>query len=104
MARQLIATDVIAVQLQHIGRCAPPNYLLPLVSCCFQILESGCDNSSRGKADLVIAPKVGGLEWNALGRGPEMIEASEAAALDTALPRFRNGLPRAVPLPHIASN
>jgi len=82
LARQLIAADVIAVHLPHSGRRTPPNNLLPVVSCCFQILESGCDNSLRGKADLVIAPKVGGLEWNALGRGPEMIEASEAAALD----------------------
>jgi len=54
--------------------------MLQVVSRCFQILQSQFENSWRTESDLVIAPEIGGIEWNAFDRGPELVQAGEAAA------------------------
>jgi len=80
LAHQLGATHVISVPLPPANPCAAPNNMFQVVSRCFQILQSRFENAWRSETDLVIAPDVRGLDWNAFGRGPELVQAGEAAA------------------------
>lgn len=80
LARQLGATHVISVSLPPATPCAEPNNMFQVVTRCFQILQSRIENSWRCETDLVIAPDVRGVDWNAFGRGPELVQAGEAAA------------------------
>lgn len=79
LARQLGATHVIAVHLPQTGPSPAPNNLLQVVSRCFQILQSRCDETWRSETDLVIAPDVHGIDWNGFDRASELVEAGEAA-------------------------
>jgi len=88
LARQLGATHVISVPLPVGGPKAEPSNMLQVVNRCFQILQSRLENSWRSETDLVIAPDVSGVEWNAFGRGPELVEAGEAAAW-ASLPKIQ---------------
>jgi NTE family protein len=80
LARQLGATHVISVALPPAPPCAPPHNMLQVVSRCFQILQSRFETSWRSESNLVIAPEVAGIEWNAFDRGQELVEAGEVAA------------------------
>jgi NTE family protein len=79
LARQLGATHVISVSLPPAAPCASPQNMLQVVSRCFQILQSRFESSWRSESNLVIAPEIGGIEWNAFDRGPELVQAGEAA-------------------------
>ena len=81
LCRQLGATHVISVQLPARASGGQPTNLIEVVYRCFQILQSTSERGWRNETDLVIAPDVGGVEWNGFGRGRELIEAGEAAAL-----------------------
>jgi len=91
LARQLGATHVISVPLPPANPCAAPNNMFQVVSRCFQILQSRIENSWRRETDLVIAPDVHGIDWNAFGRGPELVQAGEAAA-QASVPEIREWL------------
>ena len=80
LARQLGATHVISVSLPPAAPCAAPQNMLQVVSRCFQILQSRFESSWRSESNLVIAPEIRGIEWNAFDRGPELVQAGEAAA------------------------
>ena len=88
LARQLGATHVISVSLPPATPCAEPNNMFQVVSRCFQILQSRIENTWRSETDLVLAPDVRGVDWNAFGRGPELVQAGEAAAL-ASVPKIR---------------
>jgi NTE family protein len=88
LARQLGATHVISVPLPAAAPGALPSNALQVVNRCFQILQSRCEDSWRSETDLVIAPDVRGVDWHAFDRGPQLIEAGEAAAW-AALPKIR---------------
>jgi NTE family protein len=94
LARQLGATHVISVHLPAPSPDVQPRNLFQVVNRCFQILQSRSEDHWRRESDLVLAPDVGGLDWNAFGRGPQLIEAGETAAR-TALPEIRQWLARA---------
>jgi NTE family protein len=96
LARQLGATHVISVHLPAAAPSASPSNMLQVVGRCFQILQSRVDHSWRDETDLVIAPDVRGVDWNAFGRGPELVEAGEAAAI-ASLPRIHEWFSRAQP-------
>jgi len=96
LARQLGATHVISVQLPAGGPHAKPGNLFQVVHRCFQILQSTSEHGWRSESDLVIAPDVRGVDWDAFGRGSELIEAGEAAAL-AALPKIQDWFPDAQP-------
>lgn len=81
LARRLGATHVISVPLPAAVPDALPGNMLQVVSRCFQILQSRCDSEWRGETDLVIAPDVRGVDWNAFDSGPQLIHAGEVAAL-----------------------
>ena len=80
LARQLGATHVISVYLPSPDHGAEPRNMFHVVNRCFQILQSRAEGNWRSKTDLVIVPDVGGTEWDALGRGAQLIEAGKAAA------------------------
>jgi NTE family protein len=91
LARRLGATHVISVALPAGDPGALPSNMFQVVSRCFQILQSRSDDSWRGESDLVIAPDVRGVEWHAFGRGQQLIQAGEAAAL-ASLPMIHEWL------------
>jgi len=85
LARQLGATHVISVYLP-----APqiePRNVFDIVNRCFQIMQRRSEDRWRSESDLVIAPDVRGMDWNAFGQGSRLIEAGEAAAR-AALPEI----------------
>jgi len=51
-------------------------------------LHSQSEDHWRGETDLVIAPDVQAMDWNAFEQGPWLIRAGEAAA-QAALPRIQ---------------
>lgn len=88
LARQLGATHVISVTLPAAVPSALPNNMFQVVNRCFQILQGRFESSWRSETDLEIAPEVRGVDWNAFGRGPQLVHAGEAAAL-ARLPRIQ---------------
>jgi hypothetical protein len=62
--------------------------MFQVVSRCFQILQSRFESTWRSETIVVIAPDVRGVNWNAFGRGPELVQAGEAAAL-AVVPEIR---------------
>ena len=64
LARQLGATHVISVYLPAPSSGAQPRNVFQVVNRCFQILQSQAEGNWRGDTDLVIAPDVGGTEWD----------------------------------------
>ena len=80
LARQLGATHVIAVYLPAPASSAQPRNMFHVVNRCFQILQSRSEDHWRNETDLVIAPDVGGTDWNAFVQGPQLIDAGQAAA------------------------
>ena len=93
LARQLGATHVISVYLPAPSSGAQPRNVFHVVNRCFQILQSQAEANWRRETDLVIAPDVGGTEWDGFGHGAQLIEAGEAAAL-AALPDIQRWLLR----------
>jgi len=88
LARQLGATHVISVPLPAADPRALPSNMFQVVNRCLRMLQSRVEDSWRRETDLVIAPDVRGVDWHAFGRGPQLLEAGEAAAL-AALPKIR---------------
>jgi hypothetical protein len=62
--------------------------MFKVVNRCLRILQSRFEDGWRSETDLLIAPDVRGVDWRAFGRGPQLIEAGEAAAL-AALPEIQ---------------
>ena len=90
------ASHVISVYPPAPGPEAQPRNLFEVVNRCFQILQTSCEENWRRESDLVIAPDVGGINWDAFGRGAQLIDAGEAAAL-AALPEIQKWFPRGQP-------
>jgi NTE family protein len=88
LARQLGATHVISVYLPAPAPDGHPRNVFQVVNRCFQFLQSRSENLWRNETDLVIAPDVRGMDWNAFGHGPQLLEAGEAAAR-AALPEIQ---------------
>jgi len=88
LCRQLGATHVISVQLPASPAGKQPSNMLGVIYRCFQILQSTSEHGWRDETDLVIAPKVGAVEWNGFTRSRELVEAGEAAAL-SAIPKIQ---------------
>jgi NTE family protein len=88
LARQLGATHVISIYLPAAGPSAQPRNVFQVVNRCFQILQGRAEDNWRSESDLVIAPDVGGIAWDAFGHGPRLIEAGEVAAA-AAVPKIQ---------------
>lgn len=96
LARQLGATHVIGVHLPVRGPSAHPRNMFQVVNRCFQIMQSRSEDGWRKETNLVIAPDVRGVDWDAFGLGPRLLAAGEAAALE-ALPVIQEWLGGARP-------
>lgn len=88
LARELGSTHVISVSLPPAVPRAAPNNMSQVVSRCFRILQGRFENRWRSESDLAIAPSVGGIDWNVFSRGPELVQAGEAAA-QASTPKIR---------------
>ena len=93
LARELGATHVISVYLPAPNPEVEPRNVFQVVNRCFQILQRRSEDPWRNETDLVIAPNVSGIDWNAFGKGPLLIEAGEAAAR-AALPAIQEWFAR----------
>lgn len=80
LARQLGATRVISVYLPAPGPEVEPRNVFQVVNRCFQILQQQSEDHWRRETDLLIAPDVHAMDWNAFAQAPQLIEAGEAAA------------------------
>jgi NTE family protein len=106
LARQLGATHVVSVMLPAPTRDGLLGRLFGLVKRRFQRRHGRSNGVYQQESDLVIAPRVGKVEWHAFGRGQMMVNAGEEAAL-AALPTIQEWLgeaqpasdPNAVPAP-----
>ncbi len=98
LAQLLGATHVISVHLPAHGPGVVPSNVFQVVNRCFQIMQCRTEESWRADSDLVISPDVRGIEWDAFGCGPRLLEAGEAAAL-AALPEIRKWFPALETLP-----
>jgi NTE family protein len=96
LVRQLGATHVISVYLPAPGPEAQLRNVFQVVNRCFQILQSRSEENWRSESDLVIAPDVGGIQWDGFGRGAQLVEAGEAAAA-AALPKIQKWFAHAQP-------
>jgi NTE family protein len=93
LARTLGATHVISVYLPAPSPEVEPRNVFQVVNRCFQILQARSEDHWRSETDLVIAPDVRSMDWNAFGQGPRLIEAGEAAAR-AALPEIQQWFDR----------
>jgi NTE family protein len=91
LARQLGATHVISVHLPAPASVSPVN-VFQVINRCFQIQQTHMEETWRRDSDLVIAPELGGVEWDGFQCGPALIQAGEAAA-EAALPAIRKWWP-----------
>jgi NTE family protein len=87
LARSLRATHVISVRLPAGAPTSEPSNAAQVVSRCMRLLQNRLEREWRGDSVLVIAPDLRGMEWNAFGRGPELIRRGEEAAM-AALPQI----------------
>jgi NTE family protein len=92
LARQLGATHVISVHLPAPSGGPPPSNVFQVMNRCFQILQTQTEEGWRRQSDLVIAPDIGGVQWDGFESGPQLIKAGEAAA-EAALPAIRKWFP-----------
>ena len=92
LARQLGATHVISVHLPVQGGGAPPTNVFQVMNRCFQIMQTQTEEGWRQHSDLVIAPDVGGVEWDAFECGLKLIKIGETAA-EAALSAIGHWLP-----------
>jgi NTE family protein len=96
LARDLGATHVISVHLPALDGAASPANMFQVVNRCFQIMQNRTEDEWRRDSDLVIAPEVKGMAWDAFGFGPELIKAGENAAL-AAIPTIQSWLGDSAP-------
>ena len=88
LARELGASHVISVYLPAPNPEVELHNVFQVVNRCFQILQRRSEDQWRSESDLVIAPNLSGMDWNAFGQGPRLIDAGETAAR-AALPEIR---------------
>ena len=88
LARDLGATHVISVSLPPPPCVRPPADVFQVVRRCFQIMQRHNESVWRSASDLVLAPDLESIAWNAFEAGAAIVEAGEAAAT-AALPAIR---------------
>jgi NTE family protein len=81
LARALGANRVIAVHLPMQERTLRPSNMFQVVNRCFQIMQTRTEDGWRRHSDLVIAPDVRGVEWDAFKSASQLMEAGEKAAM-----------------------
>jgi hypothetical protein len=59
-------------------------------------MQCRSEDAWRNETDSLIAPDVRGIDWDGFARGPQLIEAGEAAAM-AALPMIKEWFPGTQP-------
>jgi hypothetical protein len=62
--------------------------MFQVINRCFQIMQTHAEQHWREQSDLVIAPDVTGMEWDAFGSAEKLVQAGEIAALE-AVPKIK---------------
>jgi NTE family protein len=89
-AAQMGADVIIAVFLDSEAMVKPTNFT-DVIGRSFAIIQRHADLAWRGRADVVIEPRVRDFAWDDFAKTPELIAAGEEATL-VALPRVRAAL------------
>jgi NTE family protein len=84
------ADVIIAVFLDSEAMVKPSNFT-DVIGRSFTIIQRHADLAWRGKADVVIEPRVRDFAWDDFAKTPELIAAGEEATL-AAMPRVRAAL------------
>jgi NTE family protein len=84
------ADVIIAVFLDSEAMVKPTNFT-DVIGRSFAIIQRHADLALRGKADVVIEPRVRDFAWDDFAKTPELIAAGEEATL-AAMPRVRAAL------------
>jgi len=83
------ATRVISVHLPMQQAEGPvASNMFQVINRCFQIMQTHAEQHWREQSDLVIAPDVTGMEWDAFGSAEKLVQAGEIAALE-AVPKIK---------------
>jgi NTE family protein len=89
LLRHMGATHVVAVHLpMQQAVAAGPTNMFEVINRCFQIMQTRTEQEWRQYSDLVIAPDVRGMEWDAFGSAEKLVQAGEIAALE-AIPKIK---------------
>ena len=89
-AAKMGADVIIAVFLDSEAMVKPTNFT-DVIGRSFAIIQRHADLAWRGRADVVIEPRVRDFAWDDFAKTPELIAAGEEATL-VALPRVRAAL------------
>jgi NTE family protein len=87
---QMGADVIVAVFLDSEALVKPTNFT-DVIGRSFTIIQRHADLAWRGRADVVIEPRVREFAWDDFAKTPQLVEAGEEAAL-AALPRLRTVL------------
>ena len=92
LLRTMGATHIVSVHLpmQQLNGSGPTN-MFQVINRCFQIMQTHAEQEWRQNSDIVIAPDVTGMEWDAFGSAEKLIQAGEIAALE-AVPKIKEWL------------
>ena len=88
--RSLGADIVIAVDVNAEGALflGPSQSVIGVVLQSMLVVQRNASLHHQAAADLVIAPKVGHIRWDELGRGRELVDAGYTAGIES-IPRIR---------------
>jgi hypothetical protein len=93
--RPKLVANPIQKYLPATGPSAQPRSVFQMVNRCFQILQGRAKDNWGSETDLLIAPDVGGIDWDKFGHGPRLIEAGETAPA-AAVPKIQQWFSHAV--------
>jgi NTE family protein len=87
---QMGADVIVAVFLDAEALIKPTNFT-DVIGRSFTIIQRHADLEWRGRADVVVEPRVREFAWDDFAKTPQLVKAGEEAAL-AALPRLRTAL------------
>ena len=87
---QMGADVIVAVFLDSEALIKPTNFT-DVIGRSFTIIQRHADLAWRGRADVVIEPRVREFAWDDFAKTPQLVAAGEEAAM-AALPRLRTAL------------
>jgi NTE family protein len=79
--RRMGATHVVSVVLPMPNETVDPHNMLSVVTRCFQIMNARTEAQWRRHSNIVIAPDVKDVGWNAFESAHALIDAGERAAM-----------------------
>jgi NTE family protein len=90
--RRMGATHVVSVALPTPNETIDPQNMLSVVTRCFQIMNARTEVQWRRYSNVVIAPDVKDVGWNAFENAQNLIESGERAA-NAVIPQIMRWFP-----------